>query len=230
MDSDLPKVLHKINNKTMIEHVIEKTKKLNPEKLVIVVGYKYKEVKKCLSNYSLDYVLQKEQKGTGHAVIKCKQTLKDFNGNTLILSGDVPLITQETLINLYEAHINNAAAATILSAKSNEPFGYGRIIRNQNNFISIVEEKDSNKKEKNIDEINAGIYIFKNNVLFENIKEINNNNNQSEYYLPSIMPILIQKGHKVIVFKTNNQNEIKGANTVEQLLKLETYAEKKTKN
>ena len=229
MNSDLPKVLHKVNNKTMIEHVIARTKKLNPEKLIVVVGYKYDIVKQYLSEYEIDYALQKEQNGTGHAVMQCYESLKNFTGNTLILSGDVPLITEETLINLYEEHIKNNATATILSAKSSNPYGYGRIIRSQNNFISIVEEKDANQKEKNINEINAGIYIFRNNILFENIKEIDNNNKQSEYYLPSIMPILIKKNHKVIVFKTKNENEIKGANTLEQLNKLESYAKKKTK-
>jgi bifunctional UDP-N-acetylglucosamine pyrophosphorylase/glucosamine-1-phosphate N-acetyltransferase len=169
-------------------------------------------------------VLQTKQHGTAHAVIQCKENLINFEGNTLILSGDVPLIQSKTLINLYNMHINKNAQATILSAKVNNPYGYGRIIRENNNFISIVEEKDANNNQKNIKEINAGIYIFDNKVLFENINKINNNNNQSEYYLPDIMPLLINQNYKVLVHQIQNENEIKGANTYEQLLELEKYA------
>ena len=228
MNSDLPKVLHKINGTTMIEHVIKKTKKLNPERLLVVVGYKYEKVKKSLSNYELEYVLQKEQKGTGHAVMQCAEKLKHADCDTLILSGDVPLITEATLMNLYETHINNNAAATILSTKIKNPYGYGRIIRNGNKIVSIVEEKDANQLEKKINEINAGIYIFNNNILFKNIEKIDDKNNQSEYYLPSIIPILTKQEfeNRVIVYSSDNENEIKGANTVEQLIELEKYVKR----
>ena len=105
MNSDLPKVLHTINGTAMIEHVIKKTKKLNPYKVLVVVGYKHNKVKKYLSDYKLEYVLQEEQKGTGHAVMQCAEKLQNEDCDTLILSGDVPLITEKTLINLYETHI-----------------------------------------------------------------------------------------------------------------------------
>ena len=232
MNSDLPKVLHTINGKSMIEHVIKKTKKLNPYKVLVVVGYKHNTVKKYLSGYKLEYVLQEEQKGTGHAVMQCAEKLQNEDCDTLILSGDVPLITEQTLINLYETHMNNRAVATILGAKIKNPHGYGRIVRNENKIVSIVEEKDANQKEKNINEINAGIYIFNNNILFKNIEEIDNKNNQSEYYLPNLIPILIQYGwgDRMIVYNTDNENEIKGANTIEQLIELEKYAKTKKKN
>lgn len=224
MQSDIPKVLHQVNGKSMIEHVIKQTDYLNPEKLLAVIGYEFEQVKKHLKKYQLSYVLQTKQYGTAHAVMQCKENLIDFEGNTLILSGDVPLIQSETLINLYNMHINKNAQATILSAKVNNPYGYGRIIRENDNFISIVEEKDADNNQKNIKEINAGIYIFDNKVLFENINKINNNNNQSEYYLPDIMPLLINQNYKVLVHQIQNENEIKGANTYEQLLELEKYA------
>ena len=231
MDSDLPKVLHQINNKTMIEHVIDKTKKLNPEQLIVVVGYKYNKVKTHLSDYKLEYVLQQNQKGTGHAVMQCAEKLHDKDCDTLILSGDVPLITEKTLIRLYETHTNNNAVATILGAQVKNPYGYGRIVRKGNNITSIIEEKDANEKEKNINEINAGIYIFNNNILFKNIEKIDNKNNQSEYYLPDMIPILIKSGFggRMIVYNTDNGNEIKGANTIEQLIELEKYVQEKTK-
>ena len=227
MQSDIPKVLHQVNGKSMIEHVLAQTDNLNPEKLLVVIGYEAEQMKKHLAKYPLFYALQNKQLGTAHAVMQCQEQLKNFKGSTLVLSGDVPLIQSETLINLYNMHISKNAQATILSAKVKNPYGYGRIIRENDDFISIIEEKDANEDQKNINEINGGIYIFDNKVLFENIKKINNNNNQSEYYLPDIMPILINKNYKVIVHQIKDENEIKGANTYKQLLELESYAKQK---
>ena len=224
MQSDIPKVLHQVNDKSMIEHVLTQTDNLKPDKLLIVIGYESEQVKKHLEKRQVSYALQKEQLGTAHAVMKCEDKLKDFKGSTLILSGDVPLIKSETLIDLYNMHINKSAQATILSAKIDNPHGYGRIIRENDNFVSIVEEKDANQHQKNINEINGGIYIFDNEILFKNIKKINNDNNQSEYYLPDIMPILLNQNYKVIVHQIKDEHEIKGANTYEQLLELEKYA------
>jgi len=224
MQSDIPKVLHEVNNKSMIKHVLSQTDELNPEKLIVVIGYEAQQLKNHLSDYNVSFALQEEQHGTAHAVMKCANNLNKFKGNTLVLSGDVPLITSKTLQSLYKMHIDQNAHATILSAKVENPYGYGRIVRNNNNFNSIVEEKDANEVQKEINEINGGIYIFDNEILFNNINEINNNNNQSEYYLPDIMPILIRKKYKVLVHQINDENEIKGANTYEQLKELENYA------
>jgi len=229
MNSTMPKVLHKINNKSMLEHVISKINNLNPKKIIVVIGYKAEEVKKHLREYQLDYALQIEQKGTAHAVMQCEEKLSDFNGDTLILSGDVPLIKSQTLTDLYAAHIKHNAQATILSAKIKNPYGYGRIIRKNNQFCSIIEEKDATQNQKNINEINAGIYIFNNKVLFENINKINNQNKQSEYYLPDIMPIIMKNNGKVFVHPIKDEYEIKGANTLEQLTELEEYAKKTEK-
>ncbi len=224
MCSDIPKVLNQINNKSMIEHVLEQTYNLKPEKLLVVIGYEYQQIKKYLKGHPLHYVLQKEQLGTAHAIMQCQKDLKNFKGSTLILSGDVPLIKSETLQKLYNTHTTEKAQATILSAKIENPYGYGRIVRENNSFISIVEEKDATEIQKNIKEINGGIYIFDNKILFENINNINNNNSQSEYYLPDIMSILVKKNYKVLVHQIQNEHEIKGANTKEQLLELEKYA------
>ncbi len=221
MNTKLPKVLHKLKQQSMIEHVINKTIQIKPDKIVVVVGYKSELVKKHLINYNVEYAMQNEQLGTGHAIMQCENILNDFEGNTLILSGDVPLITKETLADLYQIHIKNNSSATILSATINNPIGYGRIIRNKNNFISIVEEKDANEKQKKINEINTGIYIFNNKILFKHIKKINNNNNQSEYYLPDVLPIILKNKYKIIVHSTSNEIEIKGINTIEQLNELE---------
>ena len=152
MNAELPKVLHKLNNKTMIKHVIDKTLKINPEKLLVVVGYKSELVKKELNNYDIEYVEQSKQLGTGHAIMQCRNSLNNFKGDTLILSGDVPLITIETLSDLYKKHTQYQSEATILSAVISDPTGYGRIIRDGNSFITIVEEKDANKEQKKINE------------------------------------------------------------------------------
>ena len=221
MNTKLPKVLHKLNNKTMIEHVVDKTLEINPDKLIVIVGYKSELVKKQLNSYDIEYVEQLKQLGTGHAIIQCQQVLNDFKGDTLILSGDVPLITKDTLSNLYKEHLKYKSKGTVLSALTNNSTGYGRIIRDDNTFISIIEEKDATEKQKEIKEINAGIYIFDNQILFSNINKINNHNNQSEYYLPDVLPIILKNNYKITVFRTSNELEIKGINTIEQLYDLE---------
>ena len=129
---------------------------------------------------------------------------------------------------MYKNHQDYNSDATILSATIDEPCGYGRIIKSNKNFISIVEEKDATEKEKKIKEINAGVYIFNNNILFKNIKKINNNNKQSEYYLPDVLPLIIKENKNISIYMTKNNNEIRGANTLGQLLELEKYyAQKK---
>ena len=148
MNSSLPKVLHKLNDKTLIEHVIEKAKNIDTNKIVVIVGYKHNQVMDHLKDMNLEFIIQKEQLGTGHAIMQCESLMQNFNGHTLILSGDVPLITKQTLINLYNYHIKNNSDATVMSAKIKEPHGYGRIIRNGDLFKSIVEEKDANANEK----------------------------------------------------------------------------------
>ena len=221
MNTELPKVLHKLNNKTMIEHVVDTTLKINPEKIIVVVGYKNELIKKQLNNYDIEYVEQLEQLGTGHAIMQCQNALNNFDGDTLILSGDVPLITKKTLSDLYKKHIKCKSKGTVLSATINNPTGYGRILRDGDSFISIVEEKDADKKQKKINEINTGIYIFNNQILFSNINQINNHNNQSEYYLPDVLPIMLKNKYQITVCKTSNELEVKGINTIQQLYDLE---------
>ena len=221
MNTEMPKVLHKLNNKTMIEHVIDTTLKINPEKLIVVVGYKNELIKEQLKNYDIEYVKQLEQLGTGHAIMQCQNALNNFEGDTLILSGDVPLITKKTLSDLYKKHIKYKSKGTVLSATIKDPTGYGRILRDGDSFITIVEEKDANKKQKEINEINTGIYIFNNQILFSNINQINNHNNQSEYYLPDVLPVMLKNKHRITVCKTSNELEIKGINTIQQLYDLE---------
>ena len=218
MKSDLPKILHKIGNRPMISHVIERATELNAKKIISIIGYKHKLVKAILTTEPTDFAIQKEQLGTGHAVLQCKDKLSNFNGSVLVLSGDVPLISSNTLNNLLHTHINSKAKATILSAIIHDATGYGRVIRNADgNLNRIVEQKDANKNELLINEMNAGIYIFDCKTLFKLLPQVGNNNMQSEYYLPDVLSLIIKKGKKVAIEKTNNVNEILGVNNLEQL-------------
>lgn len=220
MKSAIPKVLHEINGKPMIHHVLNTAKKLRPEKIIIVVGFKKELVINSTKDFRVSFATQNEQKGTAHAVQQCNMELNNFKGNLLVLSGDVPLITQNTLITLIETHNNENSKGSILSTYFNNPFGYGRIIRDENNnFKKIVEHKDANDKELNITEINSGTYIFDCETLFKKINLIKNNNSQSEYYLTDIFDYLQKEDISVVLTKKNQ--EIYGINTIEQLNELE---------
>ena len=216
MKSSLPKVLHQINNKTLIENVIETSLKLNSNKIIVIVGYKKELIKNKLSNYTIEFAEQNEQKGTGHAIQQCKKNIENLKGNILILSGDVPMISQRTLSDLIKSHIENNSKASLISAEIINPRGYGRIKRDsQNCFISIVEHKDATEDELKINEINAGIYIFDIRTLFSKLSKIKNNNSQGEYYLGDVLKHIDKS--EISIFKTSNQSEILGINNAEQL-------------
>jgi len=219
MNSSIPKVLHKINNKPMILSVVDLSKELNPEKLITIVGYKKNLVMEALKNNNIIFVTQKEQKGTAHAIQQCNKELENFDGNLLILSGDVPLITKNTIDSLLSVHCLNNSKASMLTTLFEDPTGYGRIVRNSNNkFKKIIEHKDATNEELNIKEINAGVYIFDSKTLFKKINLIKNKNTQKEYYIVDIFNFL--KLDEISVFRTKNSTEIAGVNTKNQLLKL----------
>jgi UDP-N-acetylglucosamine diphosphorylase/glucosamine-1-phosphate N-acetyltransferase len=216
MNSSLPKVLHEINNKPLINHVIETSMSLSPEKIIAIIGYKKELVKQSISKYSIDYAYQEEQKGTAHAIEQCLEQIQGTSGNTLVLSGDVPFISKETLDILVSTHNRNNSLASLISAKMENPSGYGRIVRDDDNkFTRIVEHKDANSEQLDIMEINSGIYMFDSEILCEKILLIKNNNNQQEYYLTDIFDFVDKD--RISVIKTSNVQEINGINTLEQL-------------
>ena len=224
MNSDLPKVLHLLKNKPLIIHVIETAIKLQPLKIGIIVG-KYKEIIEKTINqyitdsYNIEYIIQPHALGTGHAISCCKYFLSKYKeSNVTILSGDVPLIKSETLYNLN--HCLDNRLCSILVNKLDNPYGYGRIITNQNNFVKIVEEKDCTPDEKKIDLVNSGIYAFKCHTLINNIHKISNNNQQNEYYLTEIFDFI--KTNEIDLLYLKNNYEVLGVNTIEQLTQLET--------
>ena len=220
MDSNLPKVLHKLNGESMINRVINVAKKLNPVDIIVIVGFKKELVMNEVNNENVTFVIQKEQKGTGHAILQCMPKITKTTGNILILSGDVPLISYNTLMDFIDFHNKQKSKASLISTDLENPDGYGRIVKNDNNRLTkIVEHKDANNQELSISEINSGIYIFDSNTLKQNIVQIDNNNVQKEYYLTQIFDFI--KSENSSVNKIKNSHEILGVNTIHELEKLE---------
>ena len=217
MDSNIPKVLHNLENKALIDYVLDTAYELNPEKIFTVVGFKKELVINHINNPNIEYIEQKEQLGTGHAVLQLDNPLYGKNGHLLILYGDVPNIKHSTLSPIVDEHIKENADVTMITATLEDPTGYGRIIRDQSgNLIKIVEEKDCNKSEKAIKEINPGIYIFKISKLFKNLKKVKSNNESKEYYLTDVIELINNSG-TVKTKKIDNPKEIMGINTIKQL-------------
>ena len=212
MKSDLPKVLHKVAGISMLEHVFRSVSAIEPEKTVTVIGHKAELVEQVLTNQT-EFVRQTEQLGTGHAVMMAEPVLENLTGQTLVIAGDTPLITGESLKNLIDFHINHKNVATILTAEADNPFGYGRIVRNQHGeVIKIVEQKDASDFEQQIKEINTGTYVFDNTRLFEALKNINTNNAQGEYYITDVIGIFRENGEKVGAYTLKDFDESLGVN------------------
>lgn len=221
MKSDLPKVLHKVAGISMVEHVFRSVSAISPEKIVTVVGHKADMVTSLLAHQT-EFVHQSEQLGTGHAVMMAEPLLQNCSGQTLVIAGDTPLITGESLRDLVDFHINHKNVATILTAETEQPFGYGRIVRNQHAEVTkIVEEKDASDFEKQIKEINTGTYIFDNERLFEALKNINTNNAQGEYYITDVIGIFREAGEKVGAYVLRDFDESLGVNDRLALAKAE---------
>lgn len=215
MQSNLPKVLHTILGKTLLNYTIENAKNINSKKIIVIVGHKSEDVKKSVK-YPVNFVLQKEQLGTGHALIIALDEIDD-DSNILILCGDTPLLTDDTLTYLLKYHEKNNYALTLISNHFDNPTGYGRVIREGNNVLKIVEEKDATDEQRKIKEVNTGIYCFKGNVLREALKYINNNNAQNEYYLPDTLEAILKMGLSVGVMLAKDNKEFLGINTKIQL-------------
>jgi len=212
MKSDLPKVLHKVAGISMLEHVFRSVSAIEPEKTVTVIGHKAELVEQVLASQT-EFVRQTEQLGTGHAVMMAEPVLENLTGQTLVIAGDTPLITGESLKNLIDFHINHKNVATILTAEADNPFGYGRIVRNQHGeVIKIVEQKDASDFEQQIKEINTGTYVFDNARLFEALKNINTNNAQGEYYITDVIGIFRENGEKVGAYTLKDFDESLGVN------------------
>lgn len=217
MKSDLPKVVHTIEGKCLVDYAIDAAQGAGATDICLVVGYKHEVVKESISHKNMKFALQEEQLGTGHAVRCAKDFLGD-EGQTLILFGDTPLITANTLKNLIAYHKENGNAVTVLSAMIDDPTGYGRIIRDASGaFVKSVEHKDATEEELASHEINSGMYVFDTKELKEALEKITPNNAQGEYYLPDTLTIIKDKGLKVDAFALDDPEDITGVNDQEQL-------------
>lgn len=218
MKSDLPKVVHKCNGQTMVHYVIDAAKQAGAYDVCVIVGYKAKEVKDSIVDV-VEYVEQTEQLGTGHAV-KCAKDFIGTEGDTIVLCGDTPLITGETLTALVDTHKKQANGVTVLSAILDDATGYGRIIRDEaGNFQSIVEHKDASEEELKVNEVNSGMYIFNSEALSTSLEMLTKNNQAGEYYLTDTIALIKKIGLKVSAMPVAGEkvNEILGVNTPEQL-------------
>lgn len=217
MRSKKPKVLHEILNKTMVDYVIDTAMDCGADAVCVVVGHKAEAVKEKVGRADVSFALQAEQKGTGHAVMMAGDFVEDGQ-DMLILYGDTPLITGETLSALVAEHRSGGYGATVVAAVVAEPTGYGRIVRDdQGNFIKIVEHKDATVEERRIQEINTGIYIFKGKALKESLEKLDNHNVQGEYYLPDCLAHILEADSKVGVVIAADQEEFFGVNSRVQL-------------
>jgi len=223
MKSDLAKVLHPINGRPMIRILLDELSKLEFEKTVLVIGHQGESIQKELSGSGVEFVWQRRQLGTGHAVQMAAEMLSDFDGTTLVALGDVPFLSAATLKNLFEFHQKSKSAATCLSADFEDPSGYGRIVRikDTDQLEAIVEHKEASPEILEIKEINSGTFCFDNQELFKWLKEVKSDNVQGEYYLTNVIKLMNDNGLKVSVIKAVNQNEVSGINSLEQLEELE---------
>ena len=216
MKSKLPKVLHKVSGKPMLEHVIEAAKAAGSTREVVVIGSGAELVQQTFSE--VEFVMQEEQLGTGHAVLCAKEKFADSTGTVMILCGDTPLFTGELLKNLIDAHEKFNAAATVLTAIMPDPKGYGRIIRADNvDFEKIVEDKDATLEQQKIREVNTGIYCFNVQKLFDALEKVTNDNAQGEYYLPDVLEILRADGGKICAVVAEDYRQTLGINSRIQL-------------
>lgn len=231
-DPTKAKVMFEVNGKPMVQHVVDLAQTLKSEKIIVIVGFQresvYSHLEKVAPN--VQFAVQDPQLGTGHAVMQAEPFLRRYPNDVLILSGDVPLLKIETIQKLIDYHRDNNAVGTILTAKLDDPTGYGRILRSKSGYVvGIMEHKDATEEQKKVNEINSGIYLFDNKYLFEALQHINPHNAQNEYYLTDVFSHFWSKKLVVSAMLTDDYNEIRGVNTLEQLQEAETVLKSRNK-
>lgn len=215
-DPERAKVLTPLFSKPLLGYVLDQAAPLAPSRIVVIIGHQRHAVRTFVSEYSPTSTCaeQLEQLGTGHAVMQTRQALDGFDGDVLILSGDVPLVRTSTLQHLVQQHRASGATATVLSARVPDATGYGRIVRDgQGALQSIIEHKDANDEQRSIDEINSGIYVVDANALFDALSHVGNSNAQQEYYLTDIIGIFGAQCMTISAWCGPSWEELHGINT-----------------
>lgn len=224
--SDLPKVMHEVHGKPMVVRVAETMEAICKGRIYVVVGYKAEKIIETMGEGMVEFVFQREQLGTGHAVLQCEEALRDFSGTVIVLNGDVPCLRPETVRGFAEYHQSEAAAATVLTAELENPTGYGRIVRDDDGSLrGIVEEKDASDEIKRVREINSGLFCFDKTLLFDALKNTGKDNAQGEYYLTDVIAFLRGRGEKVRAYCVDDPWEVSGVNTEEELNAVRSYFE-----
>ena len=227
MNSDIPKILHPVSGKPMIHYVIELARKLGSLKIYIVLGFKNEIVRKSLDRH-VEIVIQKELLGTADAVRRAAGHFRNYKGDILILSGDAPLLTQQTVKELIKKHRQAKAGCTFLTSEPQDVRGYGRIVRTgRGEVLAIREEKDATAEERNIREINVGVYCFESTILFKAIQAIKMNDKKKEFYLTDIIALLVERQIPVQTVKTEDYTEGIGVNTKQDLAFVESIVRKR---
>jgi len=228
MCSNLPKVLHKVLGRAMIDHILHTVEGLRPKGIAVVTGHASEMVREHVGQpVNLEWVIQDKQLGTGHAVKQCEQVIRDVR-DVLIVCGDTPLLQVDTLDKLVVEHRQSGSDVTVLTASPLNPFGYGRIVRDDNGRVSsIVEEKDATAEQRKIREVSSGIYCVRYEVLFDLLHAIGNSNAQGEYYLPDIVPLALQAGQAVEAVMMGDADEMLGVNDRVHLAHVEDLMQKR---
>ena len=230
MKSDLVKVLHPVAGRPMLDYVLNLAEQMGTARIAVIIGHQAELVEARYGNRGLAFVYQREQLGTGHAVLQAAKAFAGYRGTILILCGDVPLLLASTIGDLMERHRASGAAITVLTTLLEDPVGYGRIVKDaEGNVLGIVEHRDATDEQRNIREINTGIYCAENPFLFEAVSEIGNDNAQKEYYFTDIFAIARRKGVRTASVVAPDPGEVMGINSPEDLAKATQIVEERLK-
>ena len=231
LKSRRPKVLHQVGGRALVEHVITAAAQVvEPKDIYVVIGHEAEQVRTALAPTGVRFVVQAEQRGTGHAILTARPEIEGYE-DLIVLSGDVPMITTKTILKLRDFHLEQQAAMTILTARPEDPTGYGRVIRKsaaEPDVVAIVEQKALKAEQQYAPEINSGIYAFRAEPLFKHIGQLSTDNVQGEYYLTDMAALLVKAKGRVVALESADSHEVLGANTIAEMMQLDAEMRMRT--
>ena len=224
LKSRRPKVLHQIGGRALVEHVIAAAAQVvEPKDIYVVIGHEAEQVRAALEDTGVRFVVQAEQRGTGHAILTARPDVEGYE-NLIVLSGDAPLIQTETIVRLRDFHLEQQASMTVLTTRPTDPTGYGRVIRKhagKPEIAAIVEQKALTREQLSAPEINSGIYAFRSEPLFKRIGQLSTDNAHGEYYLTDMAALLTKAGERVVALEIDDTEQVLGANTIAEMMALD---------